>query len=1089
MITYQPRPLRQPFFAGGTYALLAFMAVGYAFGLARFLVGLDGVTNLSNHYPWGIWKALNVAAGVALAACGFTAAALIDIFGRHRYHALLRPAIVTAWLGYLMVAVALVFDLGRYWGIWQPLIHWQGNSVLFEVAMCVVAYLVVLTFEMSPALLEGLQERIGIDGRSGRTLLRLRPLILNLHRWVKLVLPLFIVAGFVLSCMHHSSLGTLMLIARTKLDPFWLTPLLPVLFLLSAMMVGFPMIIMESLLAAREHRYRPDMETLGSLARAVPWFIILYLLVKLGDLIARHGELSFVRHPELTVSLAVEIVAGLIIPCGMLLSRTLRRSPRYLLAACLLIIGGVVLNRLNAYLIGYYPPFAAQRYFPSVGEISLTVAIACTIILGFRLFANYLPVLSVPASITSASQPAGRPSTRETRRLAWTLRTVAVALLLGFVFLYATVHRQALAGYRPFFKGSPYALVDQNVSWEWTAPSHAFRPGEYRNFYLLENAALNYPTNYYQPALFSHRSHDTVTGGDCGVCHHRVSLEEGDRRGEDLHELHLSFDIRLGGPCSSCHEDLSNTTFQACSDCHRRPNDGDGSPRVGLKGAYHQQCMGCHADQPRQILAPMDCRSCHRPRVPDHAAFVSLPRFPSVEQVTSACLQCHRQAAEEVLGSAHWRWRGLSSSVIDHEHSADLGLLGVLDSYAISADPDLVPSERFHIGSGSASINLRHPEAGHVDCLVCHDSMALHRRNAANAGDPAGLDLSLLAARVKEPTRANCGGCHFYMGGGSNVKHGDLEPALVDPSPELDVHMGLVGLQCQDCHRTRGHRIAGLSFHAPITEGRAQCRQCHGDRPHAIVAQLGRHLDKHIETVACETCHIPFFARGQPTQLGRDYSTAGRDLPDTLQPFGLPAYDKRFGDLEWGRDVVPQYRWFDGTRDVYLLGEKIRPGRLIELNAPSGQRADPASLIFPYKVYTATQPYDSEKRILLPVKFADGYWEHFDWDRAIADGCRTAGLDYSGQFGFVQTRMYTSIHHEVPPAARALGCGDCHDAQAVRCGRCHSGMSGSPLPQRVVALYPDTSPRLDFPELGYAGDPASRGGRSRAGPGPGRPAR
>ncbi|MBP1596904.1 MAG: hydrogenase 2 b cytochrome subunit, partial [Acidobacteria bacterium] len=155
-----PHRVTKPFFTFGTLTLLIFMGVGFAFGITRMLLGLGTVTNLDNHNPWGIWISFDVACGVALAAGGFTTAALVDIFGRKKYHALLRPAILTAFLGYLWVAIALSFDLGRYWNIWRPIFHWQGNSVLFEVGMCVTAYLIVLSIEMSPAILEGLMARL-----------------------------------------------------------------------------------------------------------------------------------------------------------------------------------------------------------------------------------------------------------------------------------------------------------------------------------------------------------------------------------------------------------------------------------------------------------------------------------------------------------------------------------------------------------------------------------------------------------------------------------------------------------------------------------------------------------------------------------------------------------------------------------------------------------------------------------------------------------------------------------------------------------------------------------------------------------------
>ena len=189
--------------------LLIFMGVGFAFGITRMLLGLGTVTNLDNHNPWGIWIAFDVACGVALAAGGFTTAALVDIFGQKKYNALLRPAILTAFLGYLWVAIALSFDLGRYWNIWRPIFNWQGNSVLFEVGMCVTAYLMVLSVEMSPAFLEGLKARIERKEWGAALLRKVEKPILALYAAIKIVLPMFIVAGVVLSFMHQSSLGTL----------------------------------------------------------------------------------------------------------------------------------------------------------------------------------------------------------------------------------------------------------------------------------------------------------------------------------------------------------------------------------------------------------------------------------------------------------------------------------------------------------------------------------------------------------------------------------------------------------------------------------------------------------------------------------------------------------------------------------------------------------------------------------------------------------------------------------------------------------------------------------------------------------------
>ena len=240
---------------------------------------------------------------------------------------------------------------------------------------------------------------------------------------------------------------------------------------------------------------------------------------------------------------------------------------------------------------------------------------------------------------------------------------------------------------------------------------------------------------------------------------------------------------------------------------------------------------------------------------------------------------------------------------------------------------------------------------------------------------------------------------------------------------------------------------------------------------------LSRHLDDHIRTVACETCHIPSIARSSPTLMRRDYSEAGQDRSVTLDRYGMPQYDKKFGVLTWGRDLVPAYLWSDGTRNASLTGDKIDPSTTVVLNAPVGEKRNPAARIFPFQEHTAVQPYDQENSILAMPKLLDGFWVDFDWSKAIANGMQSVGLPYSGKYGFVETKMYSSIHHEVVPAKLALGCADCHSVEAVTCTRCHKGAQGMDLPEHRGAVYPEVQNRIDFKALGYPDDPALVGGR------------
>jgi hypothetical protein len=192
---------------------------------------------------------------------------------------------------------------------------------------------------------------------------------------------------------------------------------------------------------------------------------------------------------------------------------------------------------------------------------------------------------------------------------------------------------------------------------------------------------------------------------------------------------------------------------------------------------------------------------------------------------------------------------------------------------------------------------------------------------------------------------------------------------------------------------------------------------------------------------------------------------------------GRPAYDKRYGDLTWGRNVVPAYMWFDGNRLSYVLGDKIDPRKPVVLNAPLGDKHIARARIYPFKVHRAVQPYDSEQKILAAVRFEDALWKDYDWTKAIDLGMKSMGASFSGRYGFVKTEMYTPVHHEVAPAKRSLGCADCHASQNVVCARCHSNAAGMNQPDHTRMVYPEVRNRLDFKALGYEGDPAVTGGR------------
>jgi len=1088
-----PHRVTKPFFTFGTITLLIIMGVGYAFGITRLLLGLGSVTNLDDHNPWGIWIAFDVACGVALAAGGFTTAALVDIFGRKKYHALLRPAILPAFLGYLWVAIALSFDLGRYWNIWRPVFNWQGNSVLFEVGMCVTFYLMVLCIEMSPSVLEGLKGRIDDNECGAAVLRRVEKPILTAYRWVRIGLPYFIVAGVVLSFMHQSSLGTLMLISPTKLSPIWDTNILPILFLLSAIAVGFPMVILESIYANISFNRNPEMDLLTPLSRFIPWFLGAYGVLKLGDLAVRSGSIDFLAQPAATVSLVIEVLLGIIAPFALLLNKAVRRSMGWLFFTVSLIIFGVILNRINVFLVGYNPPYSTRAYFPSIGEIAMTAAIVSSIMFCYRFFVTYFPVLPgyQPATETQVARMREEREKTVSPFWTWMIRGAGIVFLLSFVIIYSLVHQEAISSsIRTVTEISRVKAARPEMALAAVSPAYPHRPAAYKNYYLLNSSVLNLGMDDYEPVGFSHRIHDELTGGDCGVCHHRYGMSEDDRVGEAIKALHATIEVRLGGPCQDCHEDMASNAPQACVRCHTQPGEPDDPTRIGLKGAYHRQCIGCHERQLKPASAPTECNACHHPWTPDHTQLGTLPAKPGPQDVTRAWLGCHPKVGQDLLATAHWNWKGFSPTLSGYEHRKDISLMLMVINYCIAIGSNMQQCAACHIGYGGIDEKFDFSNPANIDCLVCHDTTGQYKKDPLKAGLPApGVNLAPVAGKVGRPSRSACGSCHFYSGGAPNAKHGDLEPVMANPQPEFDVHMGALGMRCQACHSVSEHRIAGMSLSAPAVEGRVECEKCHGLTPHGVTGPLSRHLDDHVRAVACETCHIPSFARENPTLLRRDYSQAGQDRPETRDSLGMLCYDKKFGGLVWGRNLTPVYRWFDGTRHAALMGDTIDPSSPVVLNAPAGEKRNPAARIFPFKLHTAVQPYDTENKTLAIPRFLSDYWVRFDWPGAIEAGMKKVGLPYSGKYGFVETKMYSAIHHGVVHAPKALGCTDCHATEAIACGRCHKEAKEIDLPEHRRMIYPEVKNRIDFKELGYQGDPAMVGGRFYISLGRGRPLR
>ncbi len=366
-----------------TLLLVAVLGTGTGIILLRYVYGIGAVTNLSNQFPWGIWIGLDVMSGVALAAGAFVIAATAHIFGLKRFEPLVRPAILTGLLGYLLVIGGLLVDLGRPYNVWRPLVHWQHHSVMWEVGLCVASYTTVLIIEFLPVILE----RVNLFEFITKRL----PTV-PLYRLLKKVSIIFVILGVVLSTLHQSSLGSLWVLVPEKLSPLWYSLYLPLFFWLSAVAVGLAMTIVESTLSSKAFKRGLELNLLAGLAKAASIVLIIYLAARGADLIMR-GAWPLLFEPNLqAAAFWVEIGLGVLVPIILFAVKPLRYKPRVLFnGALMVVIFGVVLNRLNVSTIGLFP-YTGRIYFPSWMEIVVTITLISLGVIGFGLAAKYLPV-------------------------------------------------------------------------------------------------------------------------------------------------------------------------------------------------------------------------------------------------------------------------------------------------------------------------------------------------------------------------------------------------------------------------------------------------------------------------------------------------------------------------------------------------------------------------------------------------------------------------------------------------------------------------------------------------------------------------
>ena len=374
--------------------LLAVGLLGLVLTIWRFASGLGATTALSDGYPWGLWIAFDVVTGTALACGGYAMAILVYIFNRGRYHPLIRPAVLTSALGYSMAAIAIMVDVGRPWFIYRIPIRvgqWNLNSALLEVALCVMAYVVVLWIELAPAFLEKLEKKRSTFGRAAGTL----------NRFLNKALIWIVAMGMLLPTMHQSSLGTVMLLAGPKLHPLWRTPLLPLLFLLSCIAMGYAVVVMEASLSSRVFHRAGESRILGAVSVAMVPLLFTWVILRVLD-VALRGHLGQVfAFNQYSFWFLLEL-ALFLVPAFMLLSSKGRSNPGHVFRAAMFMILGGSLYRFDTYLVAFQPGHN-WSYFPSVTEILITVALVAAEIMVYLIIVKRFPILAGAAPSASES--------------------------------------------------------------------------------------------------------------------------------------------------------------------------------------------------------------------------------------------------------------------------------------------------------------------------------------------------------------------------------------------------------------------------------------------------------------------------------------------------------------------------------------------------------------------------------------------------------------------------------------------------------------------------------------------------------------
>ena len=579
-------------------ALWFIIGAAAVLAVLRFLHGLGATTALTDLTPWGFWIGFDVMGGVALAAGGFVVAATVYVFHLERYHAIVRPAVLTAFLGYLAVIGGLLFDVGLPWNLWHMIIYWNPHSPLFEVGWCVMLYTLVLSLEFAPVVLESAKHP---------TLAR----VYNLLK--KATIPL-VILGIMLSTLHQSSLGSLMLIMPHRLHPLWYTPILPLLFFISAIGLGLMMVTTEALFSAYLYEHEPEMELLKGLGKAASVVLWIYFVIKMVDLSVR-DQIGALFQPSFeSVLFWIECLLSALIPAMLLSIRRVREHPIGLGIAVGTGVIGFVMNRID---VGGLATVAVTgtRYVPSWMEVVISCGVVAAAALAFFFVAEHFHLFHagpVRADEFRHALPEWDPGTMVVRPdpYTWGPARYSAMAVLGAAVALALVPDYALSG---------GALRDQPVT-----------PPGFGDRIVLDGNRTGLAV------VFKHTDHVSRTH-NCALCHHMVRPEEQatgcshchrDMERETNifdHSLHAKR-VEQGPGCSACHDpgfppgDASHT--KPCLQCHTKmvPSGATIKPKSapwigrapGYKEAMHGLCIPCHKQKASaEKPALWRCATCH----------------------------------------------------------------------------------------------------------------------------------------------------------------------------------------------------------------------------------------------------------------------------------------------------------------------------------------------------------------------------------------------------------------------------------------------------------------------------------------------